>query len=124
MSWENILKGKLSGRSEKQDKKIVNAEKDFEKREELINEFMRNYGYPPEYRDERHFQDMMAEAQNPDYRSSRHYNEGKKKLPKLKARLQRGNMTRKQEAELKRKIATLERAIKEYEDNLKRHRGF
>lgn len=122
--WFNILKGKLSGRSEKQDKKIVNAEKDLEKREDLIHEFMRHYGYPPEYQDEREFQRLMAEAQNPDYRSSRHYNEGKKKLPKLKARLERGGMTRKQESELKRKIATIERAIKEYEDNLKRTRGF
>jgi len=115
MNWEDILKGKLSGRNERRDKKIVMAEKDPEKKEELIREFMRHYEYPPDYKDEREFQRLMAEAQNPDYRSQRHYSEGKKKLPKLKARLQRGGMTRKQEAELKRKIATLERAIKEYE---------
>ena len=124
MSWKEILKGKLTGRSEKQDKKIVNAEKNKEAKHELIHEFMRHYGYPPEYEDEHHFQRMMAEAQDPDYRSIRHYRQGKERLPKLKARLQRGGMTRNQESELKRKIATLERAIKEYEDDLKRVRGF
>jgi succinate dehydrogenase/fumarate reductase flavoprotein subunit len=115
MSWQDILKGRLTGRSEKQDKKIVFAEKNLEAREELIQEFMRHYDYPPQYKDEREFQRLLYQAQNPDYRSQRHYLEGKKKLPKLKARLQRGGMTRKQEAELKRKIATLERAIKEFE---------
>ena len=124
MNWEIILKGKLSGRSEKRDKKIVFAEQDPEKQEELVKEFMRLYDYPPHYESEHEFQRLLYQAQNPDYRSQRHYSEGKKKLPKLKARLQRGGMTRKQEAELKRKIATLERAIKEYEGDLKRTRGF
>lgn len=115
MSWETILKGKLSGRSEKRDKKIVFAEQDPEKKEELVKEFMRYYDYPPHYESERQFQRLLYQAQNPDYRSQRHYSEAKEKLPKLKERLQRGGMTRRQESELKRKIATIERAIKEYE---------